>query len=67
MNVAPDKSTAPDEIRALWKKNRLRCGWFMRDNFVPETRDELLRCLDLLMARGDRETYIMARKLLKCL
>lgn len=39
----------------------------MRDNFVPETRDELLRCLDLLMARGDRETYIMARKLLKCL
>jgi hypothetical protein len=67
MKIDHDMASAADEVRTLWKNNRLRCGWFMRDDFIPETRDELLRCLELLMMRGDRETYIAARKLVKCL
>ncbi len=25
------------QILALWEGNRLRCGWFVRSNFVPLT------------------------------
>jgi len=61
----------PIDIRkqalALWESNRLQCGWFMRDNFIPETRDDFCRCLDLLAKQGDRATYVLARKLIKCL
>jgi hypothetical protein len=64
-------NTIPIDVRqqvlALWENNRLQCGWFLRDNFVPDTRDELYRCLTLLAKHGDRATYVLARKLLKCL
>ncbi len=52
---------------ALWEHNRLQCGWFLRDNFIPETRNELSRCLTMLAQHGDRATFVLARKLLKCL
>jgi len=55
------------ETQALWERNRLRCGWFLRSDFVPETRDDLLRCLHLLARHGDRTTFVLARKLEKCL
>ena len=56
-----------EETQALWERNRLRCGWFLRRDFVPETRDDLLRCLHLLARHGDRNTFVLARKLEKCL
>jgi len=55
------------ETQALWERNRLRCGWFVRSDFVPETRDDLLRCLHLMAQHGDRNTFVLARKLEKCL
>jgi hypothetical protein len=55
------------ETQALWERNRLRCGWFLRDNLVPETRDDLARCLRLLARHGDRATFVLARKLQRCL
>jgi hypothetical protein len=51
----------------LWEDNRLRCGWFVRDNFMPETKADFRRCLTLLAKHGDRATYVLSRKLLKCL
>jgi len=56
-----------EQVLALWERNRLQCGWFIRDNFMPETRDEFRSCLDMLAKQGDRATYVLARKLIKCL
>ena len=55
------------ETQALWKQNRLRCGWFLRDDLIPENPDDLARCLRLLARHGDRATFIRARKLQRCL
>lgn len=55
------------ETQALWERNRLRCGWFLRDDLVPETPEDVLRCLRLLVLHGDRATFVRARKLQKCL
>jgi hypothetical protein len=52
---------------ALWDRNRLRCGWFLRRGFLPRARADFCRCLDLLAEHGDRETYVLSRRLLKCL
>lgn len=54
-------------IQELWERNRLRCGWFLRADLVPETRDDLVRCLRLMERHGDRATFVLARKLQRCL
>lgn len=56
-----------EQVLALWERNRLQCGWFMRETFIPETRDEFRFCLNLIAKQGDRENYVLARKLIKCL
>ncbi len=58
---------AVKQAQALWERNRLACGWFVRDDLVPETPDELVRCLRLMIRHGDRATFVQARKLLRCL
>ncbi len=65
--IRPSFDEVRKETTALWERNRLRCGWFLRDDFVPRTHDELRRCLNALTRHGDRATYVLARKLLKCL
>jgi hypothetical protein len=65
-----ESSVPPDVLKAtqdLWERNRLRCGWFLRADLVPETRDDLLRCLRLMARHGDRATFVLSRKLQKCL
>jgi len=62
-----EPADARKEALALWDRNRLRCGWFLREDFTPRTRDEFVRCLDMLAQHGDRATYVLARKLLRCL
>jgi len=63
--------TIPLDVRqqtlALWEVNRLRCGWFVRDGFMPKTRGDFRRCLALLAKHGDRATYVLSRRLVKCL
>jgi hypothetical protein len=55
------------QVLELWEKNRLRCGWFIRPDFIPQTREDFFYCLELITKQGDRTTYVLARKLLKCL
>jgi hypothetical protein len=55
------------QIQALWERNRMSCGWFAREDFVPQTPAEGACCLGWLKKHGNRETYISARKLEKCL
>lgn len=56
-----------EQTLALWERNRLQCGWYVRSDFVPNSRADLRRCLTLLQKHGDRATYVRSRKLLKCL
>ena len=67
----PRAEYAPADVRrtiqTLWQRNRLCCGWFLRDDLIPETRDDLARCLRLMVRHGDRATFVLARKLQKCL
>jgi len=71
MSAAISSETVPfdvgDQIVELWDRNRLQCGWFLRSDFVPRTRSDFRRCLELLTKHGDRATYVLSRKLLKCL
>jgi hypothetical protein len=63
MEIAP---TVREQVGALWARNRLACGWFLRPDFVPQTDEDVIRCARLLMQHGDRQTYVAVRKLLKC-
>ena len=54
-------------IRALWEANRATCGWFVRGDFMPATPAEGALCLGWVKMHGDRDSYVMARKLEKCL
>ncbi|MFT5240370.1 MAG: hypothetical protein ACI9OU_002229 [Candidatus Promineifilaceae bacterium] len=71
MSEAIPSETVPRDVRdqalALWERNRLQCGWFVRDDFSPKTRSDFRRCLNLLAKHGDRATYVLSRKLIKCL
>ncbi len=66
-SLAPVPADVRKETQALWERNRLQCGWFLRADMVPETREDLARCLRLLARHGDRTTFVRARKLQKCL
>ncbi len=60
-------SEAMAQIRALWEANRATCGWFVRGDFMPATPAEGALCLGWVKMHGDRDSYVMARKLEKCL
>lgn len=65
--TSPPPAIVKQQVQQLWKQNQSQCAWFMRGDFVPETKDDLLRCLQKLALNGDRTTYVKARKLIKCL
>ena len=56
-----------EQIESLWEKGKAQCAWFIRPDYQPKTKADLLHCLGLLMRHGNRETYVMARRLKKCL
>lgn len=57
----------PDEIlkqaHALIVENRVTCLWFLREDYLPEDREGLVRAMTYIERRGNRETYIKARKI----
>jgi len=71
MGEKVQSSAVPTEVKqrtlALWENNRLQCGWFVRQDFVPRTRADFARCLNLMARHGDRATYVLSRRLMKCL
>lgn len=50
-------SPVPDEIAKLMDDYRTQCLWFLRPDYVPRTRDETLRVLELVERYGDRAAY----------
>lgn len=51
------------EVRALVADARATCLWFLAEDFLPGTRAEALRALEWIVARGDREQFVRARRL----
>lgn len=52
-----------DKLRSLVEEYRSRCLWFLREDHVPRTREEILRTLDLIERYGDRAGYIRAQEI----
>jgi hypothetical protein len=55
------------EFDALVQRNRRTCLWFMRDDYAPVDVSGMLKVLRSLEQHGNRETFIQARRLARCL
>ncbi len=53
------------ELRHLIETNRTRALWSMPLDYYPATTDAIRRVLRRIAARGDRETFVCARQLLR--
>jgi len=53
------------ELSELIEANRDCALWSLPRDFVPLTSDATKRVLELIAARGNRETFIRARQLLR--
>lgn len=70
MSSADRESTSPEvarEIDALIDECRSTCLWFQRPDFYPRTRAERLRVLEAIQRHADRDTFIKAGRLKRCL
>ncbi len=52
---------------SLLERYRDRCLWFLRADYVPASREEWLRTLDLIERYGDMNAFKHAREARKCL
>jgi len=55
------------ELVVLLNKHRDRCLWFVRPDYVPASREEWLRTLDLIERYGDMNAFKQVEKARKCL
>lgn len=52
-----------DAVDRLVDEYRVRCLWFLRDDYYPSTNAERLRVLDEIQRHGDREAFKLAGEL----
>lgn len=55
MGIASDQ--IQEETRKLVDEYRARCLWFLRIDYYPETREEILRTLDYIRRYGDNQAF----------
>jgi hypothetical protein len=55
--------TVMEEVRSLVSRARATCLWFMREDYTPQNASQAVACLEKIERRGDRDTYIQARRL----
>lgn len=51
------------EVRSLVDDYRTRCLWFLRPDFYPETREEIVRVLRQIEKNADREGFVRAARI----
>jgi hypothetical protein len=51
------------QLAALVEEYRDRCLWFLRTDYVPRTRQDMLHVLDLIERYGDGAAYRRAEEL----
>ena len=56
-------STFVSELRVLLEEYRAQCLWYLRDDHVPSAPADILRALEAIEARADRNGYVRARQL----
>jgi hypothetical protein len=54
-----------EELRRLIEANRTRVLWSWPLDYYPATTDAMRRVLERIAARGDRQTFVRARVLLR--
>lgn len=52
-----------ESVNALTDEYRLRCLWFLREDFYPQTVADALRVLDYIERHGDVEAFQKAATL----
>lgn len=45
------------QVRALVDEYRVRCLWYLREDFYPETAAQACRALDAIERHGDAEAF----------
>ena len=50
-------------IDDLVERDRDRCLWFLRPDYLPTTRQARLRALESIQRHGDREAFTQAAEL----
>ncbi len=48
------------EFLRFLEAQRASCLWYTRTDWVPATRDEMLRALDAIQKHGDRAAFVRA-------
>ncbi len=59
----PEDDTNAAELRRLVDEYRTRCLWFLREDYYPATRDEVLTVLRHIERHGDHEGFRRAAAL----
>ncbi len=54
-------------INTLVDECRVRCLWFLREDYYPQTTEERLRVLDYIQRYGDMAAFQKAAALKQCL
>jgi hypothetical protein len=52
-----------DTVHRLVDEYRDRCLWFLRADYYPETREEILRTLESIEHHGDRQGFRRAAEI----
>ncbi len=58
-----DLETASEAVNRLVDDYRLRCLWFLRPDYYPDTTEARLKVLAYVQRHGDREAYRRAAEL----
>ena len=53
-----------EEFKSLIEANRVRALWSMPPHYFPSDKSAAKRILERIAARGDRATFVRARRLL---
>ena len=56
-------SELQDKVAKLVEDYRARCLWFLREDYVPVTPEEIGQTLELIERYGDRAGYLRAEEL----
>ncbi len=55
--MAIDTASLMQQVRALVDEYRVRCLWYLREDYYPQTPDEAVRVLEAIQRHGDVEAF----------
>lgn len=58
-----DTDSITRQVHRLVEDYRDRCLWFLRQDFMPSTPEQILRTLDQIERYGDRAAYERAEEI----